>query len=150
MECHSGESGLRWNGEDIRRGGSSHGSEQVDQVVHGVSSCLWDEGICTMDQGSSSRTERWGLAELATQSADIAGLQVITPTPSLAGEDFAFYQKKVPGIFVFMGTSGTQEWHHPAFDLDERALPISANYFAILAEQALKQISSKFEVEVSG
>ena len=46
---------------------------------------------------------------------------------------------KIPGSFVFMGTSGTHEWHHPAFTVDERALPISAEYFALLAEKALKQ-----------
>ena len=37
-----------------------------------------------------------------------------------------------------MGTSGTHEWHHPSFTVDERALPISAEYFALLAERALK------------
>ena len=36
-----------------------------------------------------------------------------------------------------MGTSGTHEWHHPSFTVDERALPISAEYFALLAEKAL-------------
>ena len=41
-------------------------------------------------------------------------LDVITPTPSMAGEDFSFYQQHIPGSFVFMGTSGTHEWHHQA------------------------------------
>ncbi|MGQ0441116.1 M20/M25/M40 family metallo-hydrolase, partial [Bacillus sp. B-TM1] len=65
----------------------------------------------------------------------------ISPTPSMAGEDFSFYQQEIPGSFVFMGTSGTHEWHHPAFTVDERALPISAAYFALLAERALKQFA---------
>ncbi|QHW34984.1 amidohydrolase [Paenibacillus rhizovicinus] len=45
--------------------------------------------------------------------------------PSLAGEDFALYLKKVPGAFAFLG-SGTpackQPLHHPNFDIDERML----------------------------
>ena len=65
-------------------------------------------------------------------------LNIISPTPSMAGEDFSFINKNT-GSFVFMGTSGTHEWHHPAFTVDERALPISAEYFALLAEKALKQ-----------
>ncbi len=41
-----------------------------------------------------------------------------------------------------MGTSGTHEWHHPScYSIDERALPISAEYFALLAERALKHFS---------
>ena len=39
-----------------------------------------------------------------------------------------------------MGTSGTHEWHHPAFTVDERALPISAEYFALLAEKHLNNL----------
>ncbi|KQX45355.1 M20 peptidase aminoacylase family protein [Paenibacillus sp. Root444D2] len=123
---------------------------RFDQVVHGVAAAFGTKASVRWIKGPPAVQNDAGLVELAARAADFAGLKVIAPTPSLAGEDFAFYQKKVPGIFLFMGTSGTQEWHHPAFDLDERALPISANYFAILAEQALEQISSKFEVEVSG
>lgn len=45
--------------------------------------------------------------------------------PSLAGEDFALYLKRVPGAFAFLG-SGTPEHghplHHPRFDIDERML----------------------------
>ena len=66
-------------------------------------------------------------------------LNIISPSPSMAGEDFSFYQQEIPGSFVFMGTSGTHEWHHPAFTINEEALPISAEYFALLAERALKQ-----------
>lgn len=39
-----------------------------------------------------------------------------------------------------MGTSGTHEWHHPAFTVDEKALPISAAYFALLAEETIHQL----------
>ena len=39
-----------------------------------------------------------------------------------------------------MGTAGTQEWHHPAFTLDEGALPISAQYFALLAQEAINKL----------
>ena len=67
-----------------------------------------------------------------------AGLQAVEPLPSPAGEDFAFYQKEVPGLFAFLGTSGPHEWHHPSFDADERGLPLAAGFLAELAERALK------------
>ncbi|KAF6582700.1 amidohydrolase, partial [Paenibacillus sp. EKM208P] len=46
----------------------------------------------------------------------------------------------IPGVFVFVGTAGSQEWHHPAFDLDERALPGTAKLLASLADSALISI----------
>jgi amidohydrolase len=55
-------------------------------------------------------------------------LQVIEPELSMAGEDFSYYLTNVPGTFAFFGTNGNEEWHHPAFTLDEAAI-IKAAYF---------------------
>lgn len=77
---------------------------------------------------------------IAEQAAEAVGLEVIRPIPSSASEDFGLYQKNIPGVFVFVGTAGSQEWHHPSFDLDERALPGTAKLLASLAELALKFI----------
>lgn len=45
--------------------------------------------------------------------------------PIMGGEDFAYYLQKVPGAFFFFGAGDGQPYphHHPAFDIDERALP---------------------------
>lgn len=44
--------------------------------------------------------------------------------PVLAAEDFSFYQKRVPGVFFFLGTGDTPELHAPEFCFDdERVLP---------------------------
>jgi amidohydrolase len=48
--------------------------------------------------------------------------------PIMGGEDFAYYLQKVPGAFIFLGAGDGREFphHHPAFDIDEKALPIGA------------------------
>jgi len=45
--------------------------------------------------------------------------------PIMGGEDFAYYLQKVQGAFFFLGAGDGQRFphHHPAFDIDERALP---------------------------
>ena len=45
--------------------------------------------------------------------------------PIMGGEDFAYYLQTVPGAFFFFGAGDGQRYphHHPAFDIDERALP---------------------------
>jgi amidohydrolase len=47
--------------------------------------------------------------------------------PMMAGEDFAFYQEEFPGAFFFLGSGSDQadsrwSWHHPRYNIDERAL----------------------------
>ncbi|MCF3943712.1 amidohydrolase [Oceanobacillus alkalisoli] len=72
--------------------------------------------------------------ETIYQAAQQQGLNTVDPEPTMGGEDFAFYQQQIPGAFVFFGTNGNEDWHHPAFTIDESSL-IKASYF--LYESAL-------------
>jgi len=80
------------------------------------------------------------MAQIMRQAAERQGLQVVEAEPVMGGEDFALYQEKLPGCFVWMGTGGAESWHHPKFTLNEAALPVSAAYFAEVAVQALRAI----------
>ncbi|TNP08107.1 M20 peptidase aminoacylase family protein [Bacillus pacificus] len=113
----------------------------MERIIKGVSNALGVKTEFHFHSGPPAVHNDEILTHLCTQTAQEMSLDVITPTPSMAGEDFSFYQQHIPGSFVFMGTSGTHEWHHPSFTVDERALPISAEYFALLAEKALKHFS---------
>ncbi|RHW32731.1 amidohydrolase [Lysinibacillus yapensis] len=77
--------------------------------------------------------------EIAAKAAEMAGYKSVEAKPIPAGEDFAFYQTKIPGYFVWMGVDGPKAWHHPAFQLNEDALDVAANYFAELAILALER-----------
>ncbi|MDA1677747.1 MULTISPECIES: M20 peptidase aminoacylase family protein [unclassified Bacillus cereus group] len=113
----------------------------MKRIIQGVSDALGVKTEFRFYAGPPAVHNDTSLTNLSTQVAEKMNLNIISPTPSMAGEDFSFYQQEIPGSFVFMGTSGTHEWHHPAFTVDERALPISAEYFALLAEKALKQFA---------
>ncbi|MEC3758425.1 M20 peptidase aminoacylase family protein [Bacillus halotolerans] len=76
----------------------------------------------------------------ASEAAARLGYQTVHAEQSPGGEDFALYQEKIPGFFVWMGTNGTEEWHHPAFTLDEDALQVASSYFAELAVIVLGSI----------
>ncbi|HHL3302200.1 M20 peptidase aminoacylase family protein [Bacillus cereus group sp. Bce001] len=113
----------------------------MKRIIQGVSDALGVKTEFRFYAGPPAVHNDTSLTNLSTQVAETMNLNIVSPTPSMAGEDFSFYQQEIPGSFVFMGTSGTHEWHHPAFTVDERALPISAEYFALLAERALKQFA---------
>ncbi|MNW42163.1 putative hydrolase YxeP [compost metagenome] len=116
--------------------------ERFVHVVEGVATVFGATASVRWIEGPPPIANDVILAELADFTAIELGYESIVPILSSAGEDFAVYQQTTPGLFVFMGTSGTQEWHHPAFTLDEEALPVSVNFFANLAKRALSQLSS--------
>lgn len=74
-------------------------------------------------------------AEIGRNAAiAVLGMEnVVEPSSSGGGEDFAVFLEHVPGAFFFLGISGKHEWHHPEFDVDELCLPTGA---AVLAQTA--------------
>jgi amidohydrolase len=57
--------------------------------------------------------------------------------PSMAGEDFAFYQEHFPGAFFFVGSGSedsesTYVWHHPKYNVDDRFFLTAAPLMASL------------------
>ncbi|QJC54138.1 amidohydrolase [Paenibacillus albicereus] len=119
--------------------------ERFEAIVVGVASALGSEATLRWVQGPPPVLNDPALAELGREAAAAAGLEAIEAVPSLAGEDFAYYQREVPGLFVFLGTNGPQEWHHPRFDVDERALLPAARLLAELAERALRRFAAEAE-----
>ena len=117
--------------------------ERFEQVVTGVAAALGAQATVRWIEGPPPVINDTSLARLADETASSLGFTSVKPVPSPAGEDFSFYQRVIPGLFVFMGTSGTREWHHPAFNLDEEALPISAQFFTELVLRYLEQTSSR-------
>ena len=71
--------------------------------------------------------------ELYRKVAAIADVQSLDE-PNMGSEDFAFYQKKLPGIFFFLGIGDTPPLHADHFDFDETILLKGADFFEHLAE----------------
>ncbi|MDR0270348.1 amidohydrolase [Paenibacillus sp.] len=117
--------------------------ERFGQVVEGVAAAFGTSAGVRWIGGPPPVNNDEALAELGLEAAAAGGFQAIEAVPSPAGEDFAIYQRHIPGLFVFMGTAGTQEWHHPAFTLDEAAIPVSIRFLTELAERALTRLRGR-------
>lgn len=61
--------------------------------------------------------------------------------PVMGGEDFAYFLQKIPGAFFFFGMGNGMEFphHHPAFDIDENALPQATLLMTRLALEYLQR-----------
>ena len=111
------------------------------------------EGTCKAFGATSEfKYEKEGYASLINDAtmADF-GLEMVKKTlgeesiktidPVMGGEDFAYFLKKVPGAFFFFGMGDGMEFshHHPAFDIDERALPKATLLMTNLALEYLQR-----------
>lgn len=68
----------------------------------------------------------------------VGGCGLVIPTPSMGGEDFAIFQERVPGLFLFLGVGNPDkgiihQWHNPRFDADDTSLLYGAGALAQLA-----------------
>ena len=63
------------------------------------------------------------MAQFGTQAPQLLG------EPSLTGEDFSFFQMRVPGVFFFLGTGGTPPLHAADFDFDEAVLQQGLSFY---------------------
>jgi len=115
--------------------------EQIRRVAEGVAAGFGASAELVWMEGQHFVNNDPALADLMARAAEELGLRVVEASPTTAGEDFSVYQEHVPGCFIWMGTSGTEEWHHPKFTLHEDALPLSAALFAHAAELALRSLA---------
>ncbi|WP_018751201.1 amidohydrolase [Paenibacillus sanguinis] len=109
----------------------------VEQVANGfgaTAKLIW-HGMLSAVQNDAA------LVELVAEAAALQQLTVVEAEPTMGGEDFALYQELVPGNFLWMGTSGTEQWHHPKFTLNEGAIEVSAALFAETALLALEKLA---------
>ena len=99
-------------------------------------------GQATADQFGAQVDITWGNSPYVTYNDQTltplifenskAFAEVIETLPSTGGEDFAAYQKEIPGVFAFIGSNGEDnapDWHHDDFLVKDEALPVAVNYY---------------------
>ena len=72
--------------------------------------------------------------------------EVLPANPSTAGEDFAFYQERIPGVFAFIGSNGdpdAPDLHHDHMTIDDAAFHVSVPYYVENAQALLRYFKSK-------
>lgn len=111
----------------------------MKQITEGIAAGFGATSIFKWYPSVSSVNNDGAYTAVIKETASELGYQVVDAEKSLGGEDFSYYQEKIPGYFVWLGVDGPQEWHHPSFTLKEEALLIAANYFSTLSINVLKQ-----------
>lgn len=96
----------------------------------------WHEG-----PPATNNTKEW--AAFAEETAKALGLPFAKAPDSLSGEDFAYYQEKIPGAFIQIGTGISPMNHNPAFRVDPETLHESIPFGIRLVQEAVKKLSKE-------
>ncbi|WLS79516.1 amidohydrolase [Erwinia pyri] len=115
--------------------------QRFRQVVQGLGDAFAASIQLDWQPGPPSVINDPAWVEFALAQAPQAGFEARVVEASPIGEDFAFYQQKLPGAFLMVGSGGPFALHHPEFRVDDRALFPTADYLAKLAVRALEKLS---------
>jgi amidohydrolase len=118
--------------------------ERIGGIAGGIAEGLGCRAEVEVRAGNPAVVNDPQVAELARRAAVrvVGEERVVSPQPTMGGEDMAVYFERVPGCFVFVGSAnperGLAEPHHsPRFDFDEEALAIGCAFLVEAAVEAL-------------
>jgi amidohydrolase len=119
--------------------------ERVSRIARGVAEGLGCRAEVAVEAGNPAVHNDARVAELARRVAVrvVGEERVVSPTPTMGGEDMALYFERVPGCFVFVGSANAERGldrphHSPTFDFDEDALLVGCEFLVQAAEEALR------------
>jgi len=101
-----------------------------------------DENVqeSAMEYGSEAKPNAFAYNPAVINHDDLAHkMQALLPdaiselSPSLAAEDFARYQHKVPGVFLWLGVGDTAALHNGKFVVPDEVLPVGVDTWLKIA-----------------
>ncbi|MEC5343735.1 M20 peptidase aminoacylase family protein [Brenneria populi] len=113
------------------------------QIVAGIAATFGADIEFIWHAGPPSVVNSAQWVEFALKVAHEEGFEARRVEASPIGEDFAFYQQKLPGTFMMVGSGGPYALHHPKFRVDDRALFPTAHYLYQLAKRSLELLTAR-------
>ena len=121
-------------------------AQALDQVAQGVARTAGGKCKLTVKREYPSVFNHPQLAaEFRDSAAKILAVDNIVdlPSPSMTGEDVAYFHEKVPGAHWLLGTANpakgfTHPLHSPFFDFNEEIMPLGAAVHAICTVDFLR------------
>lgn len=72
------------------------------------------------------------MVQKCVQTAKRCGFLTVPEESSMGGDDFAFYEEKIPGCYIKIGTGKGQLIHQPGFMIDRKVILPTAEYLSKL------------------
>ncbi len=117
---------------------------RVKQIAENVAKAHGATAEVTVERGYPVTSNDPALVEAMRPTLErVAPGHVVDVTKITGAEDFSFFARKVPGVFLFLGITPEAECakadsnHSPRFRIDESALPVGARALAQMTAEWL-------------
>ncbi|MFC1856326.1 M20 family metallopeptidase [Thermodesulfobacteriota bacterium] len=122
-------------------------AKKIEKVIKGVTAGMGADYEYSFTKGPPPLINDDDMTRLVEKSAGsiIGSENVVTiDKPTMGGEDFALYLKKVPGVFFRLGTGSEEKdtchpLHNEMFDVDDDAIPTGVSVMVLSALNFLKE-----------
>jgi amidohydrolase len=115
-------------------------SERILSICSGVAASSGTQISLDWKATTAATNNDPALVRFAAETARSLGIPLVDDLPTMTGEDFAEYQRSIPGVFLHFGVGGDKPLHHSAFLPDESQLSRAAAYLYALASGALERL----------
>ena len=119
---------------------------RIEEIANGVSEAMGARATFEYTYGVPATINDPGAVEIIRGAArEVVGEdRLITPAPSMGGEDFSFFLQNRPGAMFMVGSNNPEKgliWghHHPRFDIDEESLAVGLETMAVTVVKYLEQ-----------
>jgi hippurate hydrolase len=110
------------------------------EIVGGVATAMGCTVTIDYERGYPVTFNHATQTEFAVKAAaDIVGEARVdlTVPPTMGSEDFSYMLEARPGSYIFMGNGDTAGLHHPAYDFNDKAIPVGVSYWVRLVEKGM-------------
>ena len=110
---------------------------RMHEIVKGTAAAYGMEADMKWIAGSPATYNDEAMADHSIRVAGEMGFQVVPEESSMGGDDFSFYEEKIPGCYLKVGTGKGERIHQPGFKVEESVLLPTAEYLTrlLLAER---------------
>lgn len=106
--------------------------KRMREIVHNTAKAYGGEASLEWNPGSPAVYNDVKMVKKVTEIAEKQNLQVVPQEKSMGGDDFSFYEEKISGCYIKIGTGKGQTIHQPGFKVDERAILPASLFLAEL------------------
>jgi amidohydrolase len=119
---------------------------RLEELVTGLCAAMGATGKLEYQYGVPPTVNSAEAAKLIRDVASgiVGADHVVSPPPSMGGEDFSYFLMERPGAMFMVGSNNPERgliWghHHPKFDIDEDSLAVGLEVMAVTVETYLNE-----------
>lgn len=114
--------------------------KRLREIVTGVAGAMGCTAVIDYELGypvTYNNAEKTSfVAKVAGSLVGSSNVDLAVP-PTMGSEDFSFMLEERPGSYIFMGNGDSAGLHHPAYDFNDKAIPVGVSYWASIVETAM-------------